>query len=84
MLPTTAPEHLGFNARCYWRGPVWMNISWLFANALEGVRPVRAQSLELMGREGFYEYYDPESGEGLGAAEFTWSAALCLDWIRGH
>ena len=45
---------------------------------------MRAQSLELMGREGFYEYDDPESGEGLGAAEFTWSAALCLDWIRGH
>ena len=82
MLPTTAPEHRGFNARCYWRGPVWININWLFADALEGVLPVRAQSLELMGREGFYEYYDPERGEGLGAAEFTWSAALCLDWIK--
>ena len=25
---------------------------------------------------GFYEYYDPETGKGLGENDFSWSAAL--------
>ena len=48
----------------------------------EAVRRYRKVMRKRMEREGFYEYYDPERGEGLGAAEFTWSAALCLDWIK--
>jgi len=81
-LPTTAPSHPRFDPRCYWRGPVWININWLFSAALEGEIPIREHSLALMERGGFYEYYNPLTGEGLGARDFTWSAALCLDWLH--
>ena len=29
--------------------------------------------------QGFHEYFDPTSGEGLGSILFSWSAALLLD-----
>jgi len=28
--------------------------------------------------DGMREYLSPESGRGLGARDFTWTAALCL------
>jgi hypothetical protein len=30
---------------------------------------------------GFREYFDPLTGAGLGARDFTWTAALALDWL---
>jgi len=42
------------------------------------------RSLELLDREGFREYFDPLTGEGLGARSFSWSAALALDWLAAR
>ena len=28
-------------------------------------------------REGLREYYDPNTGEGLGAREFAWTSLIC-------
>lgn len=78
-LPTTSPTAPTFEAHRYWRGPTWININWLLAPALD--IELRARSLELMAREGFREYYDARTGDGLGARDFTWSAALALDWL---
>ena len=33
----------------------------------------------LVERSGFFEYFDPHTGEGLGARDFSWTAALVLD-----
>ena len=33
---------------------------------------------------GFWEYFDPMTGEGLGGADFTWTAAATLFWLLGH
>ena len=82
-LPTTAPIHHRFDPRCYWRGPVWVNINWLYHRALEGKMDLASQTLKMVKNEGFYEYYHPHSGVGLGAKDFTWTAALCLDWLCG-
>ena len=35
----------------------------------------------LADRNGFYEYYDPDSGRGLGEKDFSWTAALVIDLI---
>jgi hypothetical protein len=74
----------------YWRGPVWVNTSWL---VWRGLRRVGADELavsvaqglfDLVDRAGFREYFDPLSGQGLGARDFSWSAALMLDMLAEH
>ena len=32
---------------------------------------------------GMREYYDPLTGEGLGSEDFSWTAALVTDMLRG-
>jgi glycogen debranching enzyme len=77
-----------FDARRYWRGPVWVNVNWFLVRGLERAGmlaeadELRRLTLELVGRSGFFEYYDPRSGEPLGASNFSWSAALTLDLLR--
>jgi hypothetical protein len=39
---------------------------------------VRAQMMAAIEGGGMREYYAPESGRGLGAHDFAWTAALCL------
>lgn len=78
-LPSTAPSNPEFDPVRYWRGPTWINMNWLLAEAVPGLRE---RSLQLIEQRPFYEYYHPHTGEGLGAAEFTWTAALALDWLR--
>jgi mannosylglycerate hydrolase len=70
--------------RNYWRGPVWANVTWLCAMALDG-HGERALGAELRRRMinavedgGMREYFMPDSGRGLGARDFTWTAALYL------
>jgi hypothetical protein len=82
-------EHPERSARNYWRGPVWTNVTWLVALALEGHgEPVVAAELRrrmLLAVEGggMREYFGPESGRGLGARDFAWTAALYLRERRG-
>jgi mannosylglycerate hydrolase len=72
------------SARNYWRGPVWANVTWLCALALND-HGERALAAELRRRlasavegGGMREYFAPESGRGLGARDFAWTAALYL------
>lgn len=86
--PTSvARHHPSFDPRRYWRGPVWVNINWLTARTLrraghiEAADRVRASTLELVAENGFWEYYCPETGEGLGSDRFSWTAALTIDLL---
>ena len=81
-LPSTAPSDPAFEGRRYWRGPTWINTNWLLAPHLGDLGPeLIDRSLALIEREGFREYYDAQTGEGLGARQFAWTAALALDWL---
>ncbi len=82
-LPTAAPDAAAHQPRTYWRGPVWVNLAWLLAPRLSPAfgAAVRRRTLETVEAHGFREYYDPRDGGGLGARDFTWTAALVLDWL---
>lgn len=65
-----------------WRGPTWALVNWFLYKtfAARGMSSLadslRTSLAGLVARSGFREYYDPVSGEGLGAREFTWSGLL--------
>lgn len=75
--PSTSPQDPAFESRRYWRGPTWININWMLAESV-GPALIR-KTLELIEQGGFREYYEPATGEGLGARGFSWTAALALD-----
>jgi glycogen debranching enzyme len=81
-------EHPERSARNYWRGPVWANITWLAAHGLDlhgeprAAQALRGRMLFAIEGDGMREYFAPESGRGLGARDFAWTAALCLHALR--
>jgi hypothetical protein len=81
LSPTFVPTR-------YWRGPAWVNVNWLISRGLrrygfdDYAEAIRTQTLETIAAEGFREYYHPLTGAGLGSDQFSWSAALALDFLR--
>jgi glycogen debranching enzyme len=70
--------------RRYWRGPTWLNTTWLVARGLHvhGHKEL-AQRLDddlvgLVAKSGFREYFHPRTGRGHGTRSFSWSAALLI------
>jgi glycogen debranching enzyme len=65
-----------------WRGPTWAFTNWFLYHALkkrafdEHAERLRHSLRTLIERSGFREYYDPRTGEGHGARDFTWSGLL--------
>jgi glycogen debranching enzyme len=80
----------GFSRHQYWRGPVWVNINWGAVLGLRRhgrddlARALTEETLDLVREHGFWEYYDPDTGDGLGSEEFSWTAALVLDLLATH
>ncbi|MGB0454457.1 MAG: MGH1-like glycoside hydrolase domain-containing protein, partial [Bacteriovoracaceae bacterium] len=74
-LSTHSLKDDSFDSRCYWRGPCWVNTNWFFKEKVTGLAE---KTIKLIEKSGFYEYFDPITGEGLGSDNFTWSAALFL------
>jgi hypothetical protein len=66
----------------YWRGPTWINAAWMLWIGLirlgygAEAREMVERLVPMVKREGLREYYDPLTGEGLGAREFAWSALI--------
>jgi glycogen debranching enzyme len=87
-LTSTAYSSPHWQPRRYWRGPVWVVINWLLIHGLRRygyddlAKTVRDDTLELIDRSGFYEYYDPRDGTGCGSDDFSWTAALAIDLAR--
>ncbi len=83
-VPTTSSQ---FDADRYWRGPTWVNLNWFIIGGLERygftdeANWLRLHTLGLIAKSGFREYYNPLTGDGLGAEHFSWTAALALDLL---
>ncbi|MGH2893899.1 MAG: MGH1-like glycoside hydrolase domain-containing protein [Solirubrobacteraceae bacterium] len=68
--------------RRYWRGPTWINTAWLLWLGLvrlgygDAARELAVRLERAVLGAGLREYYDPYTGEGMGAAEFSWSSLV--------
>lgn len=88
-IPTVGINEPTFNLEATWpwpnwRGPVWFAPHWIIAQGLrrygyhEQADRIKQQSIDLLEKSGFREFYNPLSGEGYGAKGFIWGG-LVLD-----
>jgi glycogen debranching enzyme len=89
-VPSVAMNAPSFSAgpvgKLVWRGPSWINTNWYLSRGLRRHgRPdlaavIEDRSARLVEEHGFREYYNPLTGEGAGAHDFSWTA-LALDML---
>ncbi|MDP3993569.1 MAG: trehalase family glycosidase [bacterium] len=83
-VPTVAKTDPSFDPKGFWRGPTWIATNWFIYHGLmnygmtDAAQEIKNSSLRLLQKSGFREQFDPETGEGLGAYDFTWGG-LVLD-----
>ena len=85
FFTTVNPKDKNFEETRYWRGPVWINSNWIVYQGLINKdkifsSSIKNKTLELLENKKFHEYYNYKTGECLGANNFSWSAALYLDF----
>lgn len=71
----------------YWQGPSWVNTNWLIVDGLKRygfdkeADFIRNQSVKMVEEHGPYEYFSAKTGKPAGAKNFSWTAALILDFL---
>lgn len=86
-VPSYDRQAPGYSPNRYWRGPVWINVDWLLEQGLRGygfdayADKVHHAMVHLVQQHGFFEYFNPETGQGHGTNDFSWTAALFLNLL---
>jgi len=86
-VPTVAMDEPSFAPDAYWRGNTWLPVNWLIGRGLQAyghhelAADLTRHSLALVMQTGFYEYYHPLTGAGLGSHPHSWSG-LVLDMVN--
>ena len=86
MLPSWDPDAPDFEAQRYWCGPVWPQMNYMTALGLaeqgehELAQTVRDGLCDAIEKSGFWECFNPLTGEGCVGANFSWTAAVWLSW----
>lgn len=87
-LPTVAKSDPNYDPEQMWRGPTWVNINYLFIDALtrcgrdDLAVELRERTLELvMQLDDIFEYYHPDTGAPppKAAPIFGWTSAVFID-----
>lgn len=84
-VPSFTPHDPKFEAKRYWRGPVWAVMNMLIGMGLDEMdlpegQVLREGTADLITKHGFSEYFDPLDGSPAGGGTFTWTAAVWLGW----
>lgn len=88
LVPSHDPRDARFDMKRYWRGPVWLVCNYMIADGMHRAgeaamaERIVADSLALIERSGFAEYYDPHDGTPLGGGRFSWTAAMVLEFLE--
>lgn len=86
-VATTDPSFCPYESEYLWRGPTWIFYNWFVYQCLvyrgfrDEAEALRDSIRKLIGQSGYREYYNPFSGEGYGARNFTWSG-LVVDMLN--
>jgi hypothetical protein len=87
-VPSVPVNSEWFKPFGYWQGPAWVNTNWLIIDGLrrmgftDHADALTESTVEMVGKAGCYEYFNPLTGEPAGAANFSWTAALAIDLIN--
>ena len=87
LIASHDPADPRFDGRRYWRGPAWLIVNYMIADGLarqgqnDVAKRIISDSLALIRESGFAEYYDPMTGEPCGGLEFTWTAAMVIEFL---
>ncbi len=87
-VPSVPQNSDFFDPYKYWQGPTWINTNWLIIEGLENydfdkeATKLRDLSLQLVAKNGLYEYFNPLNGKPAGASNFSWTAALTIDLLQ--
>lgn len=87
LVPTVARSEPSFDPEGFWRGPVWMSVNWFIFKGLlnygfyNEASTILSSSLKLIEKSGFREQFNPLTGEGNGAKDFTWGT-LIVDMLK--
>ncbi len=86
-VPTVPTNSDWFHPMMYWQGPTWLNTNWLLADGLEryGYKEeaahIRERSIDMVTKSGFYEYFSPLDATPAGTDNFSWTAAMIIDFL---
>jgi glycogen debranching enzyme len=88
LIPSVARNDPHHDPERMWRGPVWVNINYIFIEALRqlGEHDLADRLLEntlalIMSQPGIHEYYNAQTGDppATAADAFGWTAAVFID-----
>jgi len=88
MLPSWDPDAPEFESQRYWCGPLWPQMNFMTAIGLaeqgeaDLATRIRADLDTVIEKSGFWECFDPLTGDGCVGTNFSWTAAVWLEWQK--
>lgn len=90
LVPSHDLNDLKFDQLRYWRGPVWLIVNYMIADGMKKagqqaiVSHIIKDSLQLIKKSGFAEYYSPLDGMPCGGNSFSWTAAMVMEFLQNQ
>jgi glycogen debranching enzyme len=84
-VPSVSKDEPTFNPNdnlILWRGPTWINTNWFLVRGLkkhgydEVASQIAKRLIALVDQAGFWEFYNPFTGEGGGQKDYSWSTLV--------
>lgn len=88
-VPSSSLNHPLHSPNEYWRGNIWIQINWfifrglLIQNQITLAMNLAKKIMHLLYQNGFWEYFNPHTGVGLGAGDYSWDS-LVVDLIEKY